>query len=184
MGRHSSHCDASVLAQLDALAADADTSTAEGISDLAQSTALLLLRRQPEWIMCCGSAEHKRNDDDALSVFDRLAIREAAKFDDRAPTSTVDAALQAAGIGGQAAKDAPTTVAVVSAICCLMGDRQLPQTFNGDSEAMRSALEEVAAAGNGLDQVFAFELLWVPGSDEEALDMDEVNIDWPELLRC
>jgi uncharacterized membrane protein len=39
-----------------------------------------------------------------------------------------------------------------------------------------------AAAAEG--EVFAFELLWVPGSDDETLDADAVMIDWPELMPC
>ena len=29
-----------------------------------------------------------------------------------------------------------------------------------------------------------FELFWVPGEDTEVLTMDEVTLDWPELLPC
>ena len=48
---------------------------------------------------------------------------------------------------------------------------------------MKAALQELAAAGSGED-VLAFELFWVPGSDDEVVDMDEIYVDWPELMRC
>jgi uncharacterized membrane protein len=175
----------SVLGQLDALAAAADTSTADGIASLCRDTSLLLLRRNADWLSCCGTAQHRSKDDDALAIFDRLAIREAAKFDDRDDSATVDAALAAAGVGSAKGAAAPT-IAVVCALACVMGNReeQLQASFNGDAAAAKTALEELAAAASDEDAVFAFELFWVPGSDDEVLDMDEVTLDWPELMPC
>ena len=49
---------------------------------------------------------------------------------------------------------------------------------------MRQTLEELAAAGNADQEVLALELFWVPGDDSETLDIDEVVIDWPELMQC
>jgi len=174
----------SVLGQLETLASAADTSTNHGFSALCADTALLLLRRQNEWLACSGNSVHKGNADDALSSFDRQAIREAAKFDERDASSTVDSALAAAGVGSRA--KGASTVAVVCAVACLGGDRaeELGGLFAGDAKMMRMALEELAAAGNADEQVFAFELFWVPGEDDEVLDMDEVLLEWPELMSC
>jgi hypothetical protein len=174
----------SILGQLESLAAAADTSTSQGISDLCSDAALLLLRRQNEWISCSGKARHNGNDDSALADFDRQAIREAAKFDDRDTGATVDAALKAAGVA-RGAKAQPT-VAVVCALACVMGDREeeIGKSFAGDARAMRAALEELAAAGSADEEVFAFELFWVPGADDDVLQMDEVVLEWPELMTC
>ena len=172
----------SVLDQLDAIAADADTSTSEGIARLCGDTSLALLRRRSEWVSCSGTVAHRGTDDDALLFFDRLAIQEAAKFDDRDSSTTIDAALSAAGLG---ARSAPPTLAVVCVIGCVMGDREAQlggTSFSGDAARLQTALQELAAAAEG--EVFAFELLWVPGSDDETLDADAVMIDWPELMPC
>lgn len=176
----------SILSQLDALAADADTSTSDGISALCASTALMLLRRQNDVLACCGTASHHSKDEAALADFDRKAIREAAKFDDRDSTATVGAALSAAGLASKGKGGSVPTVAVVCAIGCLLGDREatLGQSFAGNIQAMRVALEELAVAGNAEEEVFAFELFWVPGGDDEVLDSDEVLMDWPELMSC
>jgi len=178
----------SILGQLDSLAAAADTSTTDGIAGLCGDTALALLRRSSEWVSCSGSAEHKGEDDDALAAFDRLVIKEAAKFDDRPTSATVDAALAAAGVGaGGAATVTPKpTIAVVCVIACIMGDREeeVSKDFQGDAAKLQAALQELAAAGNGDEEVFAFELLWVPGGDDEVLDSDEIMLDWPELMPC
>jgi len=173
----------SVLGQLDQLAANADTSTMEGFSELCADTALLLLRRSGEWIACCGSAEHRATDDEALNIYDRLAIREAAKFDDRDTGASVDAALAAAGLQGS---KAPPTIAVICVVACVIGDREesIAKSFSGDATKMRQALEELAAAGNAEQEVLALELFWVPGEDNETLDLDEIALDWPELLSC
>ena len=98
----------SVLGQLDELASAADTSTADGFSALCSDTALMLLRREGQWLACCGSAEHSKDEDIALATFDRLAIREAAKFEDRTPASTIDSALAAAGVTTPAKVSPPT----------------------------------------------------------------------------
>ena len=176
----------SVLSQVEEIAANADASTAEGIADLCGDAALALLRRSNEWVSCSGTAEHRGDDDDALAAFDRLAIQEAAKFDDRDSSTTIDAALAAAGVGSSGASSAKPTLAVVCLIACLMGDREaeVSREFQGDAGKLRAALSELAAAANGDEEVFAFELLWVPGGDDEVLDSDEVMLDWPELMPC
>jgi len=114
-----------------------------------------------------------------------LAISEAAKFDDRDVSSSVDAALASAGVGG-ASKDTMSTIAVVCVLATLLGDReeQITKSFNGDAAKMAEALQEVAAGGNADEEVYAFELFWVPGDDSEVLQMEEVNQDWPELIQC
>ena len=77
-----------VLGALSSLADDADASSAEGIEQLAQDTALLLLRREREWIACSGYVKHYGQDDDALRDFDRQIVNEAAKFDRENPDRT------------------------------------------------------------------------------------------------
>jgi uncharacterized membrane protein len=175
----------SVLGQLDELASAADTSTADGFSALCSDTALMLLRREGQWLACCGSAEHSKDEDIALATFDRLAIREAAKFEDRTPASTIDSALAAAGVTTPA-KVSPPTMAVVCVLACLAGDSEerVPKNFNGNGAAARSALEELNAAGKADQEVLALELFWVPGEAEEELDADEIILDWPELMTC
>ena len=166
-----------VLGQLSALADKADTSTAEGVENLAQETALTLLRREREWVGCAGSLKHFGNEDDALRLFDKQCIVEAAKFDDVNPDrSTAPSGLP---------KD---TVAVVSAIACCMGDRedavggQSTDALSGDARQVKAVLQELAAAASAEDEVFGFELLWCPDDDEETLDMDEVIVEWPEIM--
>lgn len=179
----------SILGQLDTMAANADTSCAEGIAALCGDVSLALLRRSNEYVSCCGTAEHKGDDEDALTMFDRLAIKEAAKFDDRDSSATVDAALAAAGLPGGAAGAAPT-LAVVCIVACVMGDREEELTgkdrkdFQGDAIAMKRALQELATSAQGDNEIFAFELFWVPGEDSETLEQDEIYLDWPELMAC
>ena len=181
----------SVLGQLDSIAARADTNTEEGFSAFCKDTSLMLLRRNGEWLSCCGNAEFKGKDEDALTIFDRKAIQEAAKFDDRTGGATVDAALAAAGVGsgggaGGGAGGAPPTMAVVCVLACVAGDREdvVPRSFGGDANAMKRGLEELAAAGSAVGEVLALELFWVPGEVDEVLDSDEVVMDWPELMPC
>ena len=33
-------------------------------------------------------------------------------------------------------------------------------------------------------EIFGFELLWVPDDDEDVVDMDQIMIDWPEIMTC
>ncbi|KAL3906771.1 MAG: hypothetical protein SGPRY_010426 [Prymnesium sp.] len=174
----------SILSQLDQLAADADTSTLEGFSELCADASLLLLRRSNEWVGCCGSAEHFGDEERALSLFDRLAIKEAAKFEDKDPSASVDSALSAAGL--KSAKSSPPTIAVVCIVGCVLGDREdeVPKSFSGDAKKMKQALQELAAAGNAEAEVLALELLWVPSDERESLDQDEINMEWPELMPC
>jgi uncharacterized membrane protein len=72
----------------------------------------------------------------------------------------------------------------VCALACLPGDRTdtVATESSGDAKAAQLALEELGAGGN--DEVLAFELFWVPGDDETSLTMEEVTMDWPELITC
>ena len=174
----------SILSRLETLAADADTTSAEGIAALCGDSALALLRARDSWVSCCGESRFRTRDEDALRIFDRIAIDEAAKFDDRDGGATIDAALSAAGVN--AGVEGPPTIAVVCAIATLMGDceRETGGVFQGDASSMQQALQELASAARAEDAVFAFELLWVPGAEDEALDLDEVLMDWPALMAC
>jgi hypothetical protein len=114
--------------------------------------------------------KHYGDDDDALNDFDRQIVTEAAKFDRENPDRS--------GAPSGLPKD---TVAVVSAIACCMGDREEAVDGNGGgallsgkASAVKAALSELAAAGNGEGEVFGFELLWVPDDDEEV---------WPKGTR-
>ena len=170
-----------VLGSLSALADDADANSAEGIEQLAQDAALLLLRREREWVACAGSVRHYGNDDDALRDFDRQIVGEAAKFDRENPDRSSSPSLLP--------RD---TVAVVSAIACCMGDREeavggrggANKLLSGDAAGVKAALGEIAAAGSGEGEVFGFELLWVPDDDDDELSMDDVMVDWPEIMTC
>ena len=56
--------------------------------------------------------------------------------------------------------------------------------LSGDANGVKAALQELAAAGNAQGEIFGFELLWVPDDDEDVVDMDEVIVDWPEIMTC
>lgn len=174
----------SVLRQLEQLADNADASTNQGIERLAADTALLLMRRRNEWLSCGGSVRHFSDDDTALRQFDREVNSEAAKFEreNSFPLNSVPGSGQ-----GKA------TVAVVMAVACLMGDCEDEvlagaraaagePVLSGDAAAAKRALEEMASAGPG--EVFAFELMWVPDDNDESLSMDDIIMDWPELVQC
>ena len=72
-------------------------------------------------------------------------------------------------------------------MACVIGDREeeLGATdFSGDARSLQKALEEISAAGNGDGEMLAFELFWVPGDDDEVLMMDDITLEWPELISC
>jgi len=162
----------SVIGTLDKLTSSIDCSTADGFAELASEASLIMLRQNQQWLSCGGLATHFGEDEQALSRFDRDVIMEAAKFE-------LETQL------GRSADLSKPTIAVVSIVACLMGDRT---EAIGDGaimspSAMQLALQEVAAA-SGQQELLAFELLWVPGDEDDVLDIDEVSIGWPELLPC
>lgn len=172
----------SVLGQLDRLASSADTSTADGIAALCSDTSLMLLRRKSEWLSCCGSADFYMRSDVALSSFNKAANCEAAKFDDRDDRGSVDVSLGESSF--QTGRGKPTHV-VVCIVACVMGDRQrqVPKSFGGDAHAAAALLEELAAAVGERNAVRAFELLWVPGEENEVrIQIAFVPCSCPEIL--
>ena len=178
--------DRALLGQIESLADRADTSTAEGIEALARDTSLLLLRRRSEWVACSGNCVHYGDDDRALGAFDRAAIKEAAKFDEDEGGFAGDASSRA--LSQIAEQQAPSSVAVICAVACVLGDKEEAigsKEWSGSAPLMLNALEELAASASAEGEVFAFELLWVPSADSgTSLQMDEVLLDWPELMPC
>lgn len=178
----------SILGRLDAMAAAANTDTNRGLEQLASDTGLLLLRRLAESHACAGTVVHHGDDDVALRAFDQEVIREAAKFDreTRPGVASLEAQLNA----GTSAPPLASTVAVCSVIATLMGDREeeigvgADGSLSGDRPGTQRALQVLAAAAAAEREVFAFELLWVPGEGEDTLDADEVVLEWPELIAC
>ena len=56
--------------------------------------------------------------------------------------------------------------------------------LSGDAVRCKAALQELAAAGGAEGEIFGFELLWTPDDDDETLDLDEMNTEWPEIMTC
>ena len=68
-----------------------------------------------------------------------------------------------------------------------MGDREEAtggQLLSGNAGGVKAALQELAAAGSAEGEIFGFELLWVPDDDEEVLSMDDLIVEWPEIMTC
>ncbi len=168
----------SLLGRIEALADE----NADDVVRLAEETAMLLLRTRQQWQACCGSVRHYGDEQSALQQFDREAVVEAAKFERESTRGG------SSGGAGTAPVDA-STVAVVTALATVMGDREEAigasgGSLGGDAPAMLEALQEVAAAASS-NRLFAFELLWVPAlEDDGELEMDEVLLSWPELIMC
>ena len=76
-------------------------------------------------------------------------MSEAAKFDDRDSSATVDAALTAAGLAGGAGKP---TMAIICLVACVMGDREEQVTkgdFQGEARKMKLKAPSVICCKRG-----------------------------------
>ena len=104
-------------------------------------------------------------------------MKEAAKFETES----------AAGANTKAGESGAPTVAVVSLLTCVYGDRrEAIAGVAGSAPALRAALQELGAAASGgrsQNDVVAAELLWCPGEPDEVLEEREMLLDWPELIR-
>jgi uncharacterized membrane protein len=172
--RSSAH---SLQSELSELTLEADTETIEGLSQLLEASALVLLRNSENWTHVLGSSQTISTREEAETVFKRLSIEERSKFSAETLTN-VDGKIRQREL----VEPTPDEVGAYIVVTLLVGtadDRPLFSQIDSVQE-MQEVLKKVASMRS--DYLMVFELLWSPQVETDTLTEAELATEYAELV--
>jgi uncharacterized membrane protein len=164
--------------QLSELTLTVDTNTSEGLLELLQESALVLLRNSENWSHLSASSESVLIDR-AEQIFNQLSLRERSKF----------SAETLVNVGGRVRrkqpvipglKEDPGAYIVVTLLLGTADDKPLFKEVRSP-EALKEALERVASVPP--EYLMKFELLWSPQVKEDSLTYDELLTEYTDMVQ-
>lgn len=167
-----------VQSKLTDITMEADTNTPEGLSFLAQESALALLRTPENWTHVLASSE-AMSKEKAEEVFDKISIEERTKF----------SAETLVNVGGRVRNQSSFTPdpnedpAAYIVVTLLIGTEHDKPLFGEitSSEALHTALEKIASVSP--EYLLVFELLWSPQAQEDSLTYDELLTEYTNMVQ-
>jgi uncharacterized membrane protein len=164
--------------QLSKLTLQVDTSTPEGLFELLQESALVLLRNPENWSHVLASSE-TLSIDKADSLFNQLSLQERSKFNAETLTNVKGTIKQHEAVIPGLEED-PAAYIVVTLLVGTADDKPLFKEVRS-AEALKAALERVASVPP--EYLFAFELLWSPQVEEDSLTYDELLTEYTDMVQ-
>jgi uncharacterized membrane protein len=164
--------------QLSKLTLEVDTSTPEGLFELLQESALVLLRNPENWSHVLASSE-TLSIDKADSRFNQLSLQERSKFSAETLTNVKGSIKQQEAVIPGLAED-PAAYIVVTLLVGTADDKPLFKEVRS-AEALKAALERVASIPP--EYLFAFEVLWSPQVEEDSLTYDELLTEYTDMVQ-
>ena len=162
---------------LSQIAAQADTSTNEGLLHHLQEAALLLLRHTESWTHVYSESQTVPNLDIAQKVFNQLSIGERKKL-------SVETLVN---VGGRVTQqqmpersddDGPAAYIVVTLLVGTAHDKPLFDDIR-DEVVLEQTLNEIASLTS--DYLCVLELIWSPQDLSDSLTYDELLSEYSEL---
>lgn len=175
----------SLQRELTRLAMESDTSSADGIADVARETALALIRH-PEYWVYVSSANENTTFALAEQKFNGLVMSERSKLSaevlrnvgGRLSQSKIPVALPSET---NSKPEDPTEYIVVTMLVAVAGDTLSKLPVLRSSEDLQSTLSVIGSVPT--DNLLAIEVLWEPQSDDYTLTNDEMLTVYPDLIR-
>eukprot|EP00617_Octactis_speculum_P020705 CAMPEP_0185756376 /NCGR_PEP_ID=MMETSP1174-20130828/14812_1 /TAXON_ID=35687 /ORGANISM="Dictyocha speculum, Strain CCMP1381" /LENGTH=266 /DNA_ID=CAMNT_0028435319 /DNA_START=125 /DNA_END=925 /DNA_ORIENTATION=- len=162
----------STVALLAQKAETAITDTPRGLARLVSDVTLALTRKRDDWVACSSETTHFGSSDKAESAYNKMVNRELAKFEKEyvPPAGTF--------------RGDDSTLAVVSILLAIRGDKTNFPNVGGNAAALAGALEMVGTdvVTGGGELLVAAELLWTPSEADEVLEKRDLILDYPELI--
>jgi uncharacterized membrane protein len=174
-------------ADLDKLAANANTGSTAGLAQVLQETTLALLRHPEYWTHANSTVQQSRLAS-AEAEFNRLALSERSKFSretlsnvnnqlHQAPLDPLTAGGDEAGsLAPQELKD-PGEFIVVTLVVGAQGKLQLPAINSPEDLGQALGL----LGGVASDRLLALEVLWTPQAEGDVLTRDDLLVEYPSL---
>ena len=166
-----------IQTQLSEYSLNTDTETSEGLAQLLQEAALVLLRTEENWSHVSASSKTVRNREEAQAIFTQLSIEERSKFSSETLTN-VNGIRRIQDNSQQ--DNEPGSYIVVTLLVGTENDRPLFGDVYSAKE-LKQALEKIAATPP--EYLTVFELLWTPQSEIESLTYDELLTEYTKLMQ-
>ncbi|MDA0673327.1 MAG: DUF1517 domain-containing protein [Cyanobacteria bacterium] len=165
---------------LNRMALSADTSSAQGLTQVLQEASLALLRH-PEYWQYATATTQQTGLAKAEQTFNQLALAERSKFSGET-LSNVNSQIQQTSSVSVADRtdlstDAPGQYIVATLIVATQGKLTLPKISN--PQDVRQVLSQLGAIAS--DRLLAVEVLWTPQASGETLSADEMVAAYPSL---
>lgn len=164
--------------QLSELTLKVDTSTPEGLFELLQESALVLLRNSENWSHVWASSETMPIEK-ADSIFNQFSLQERSKFNAETLTNVKGTVKQKEVVVPGLEED-PAAYIVVTLLVGTTDDKPLFEEVRSQ-ETLKKALERVASVPP--DYLMAFEVLWSPQVEEDSLTYDELLTEYTEMVQ-
>jgi uncharacterized membrane protein len=164
--------------QLSELTLKVDTSTPEGLFELLQESALVLLRNSENWSHVWANSETV-SIEKADSIFNQFSLQERSKFNAETLTNVKGTVKQKEVVVPGLEED-PAAYIVVTLLVGTADDKPLFQEVRS-AETLKKALERVASVPP--DYLMAFEVLWSPQVEEDSLTYDELLTEYTDMVQ-
>lgn len=165
-------------ADLDAIAASANTNSPEGLHLMLQETVLALLRN-PQYISyAAASSETVADERDAEALYNSWSVQERSKFAEET-FSNVGGVRRAKAMSKLRGEEGTAELVVVTLLVAVEGRSGLPPRVSS-LEDVRAALTRIA--GVSASQLMAAEILWTPQAEGDYFTRDEIAHDYPALM--
>ncbi|WP_432810239.1 DUF1517 domain-containing protein [Pantanalinema sp. GBBB05] len=175
--------------RLTELGENADTSTSEGLFELLQQVAKLLLERSSYWTHVLASSETVYSREEAEALFVQRSLHERSKF--QAETlSNVDGVIREQPLPPEPSGADPTlrqtatnrshkTYTVVTLLLGTADDQPLFGEIYTTS-VLRDVLQDISMMRS--PYLLAFELLWTPQLTNDVLSEKELAVDYGDMI--
>ena len=164
--------------ELSELTLNVDTNTSEGLLELLQESALVLLRNSENWSHVTASSQSLPIDK-AEQIFNQLSIQERSKFSAETLTNVGGRLKRKEAVIPGLAED-PAAYIVVTLLLGTADDTPLFKEVRSP-ETLKEALEKVASVRP--DYLMTFELLWSPQVEADSLTYDELLTEYTDMLQ-
>lgn len=164
--------------QLSDLTLKVDTDTPEGLSELLQESALILLRNSENWSHVLASSQSVKLDE-AEAKFNQLSLQERSKFSAETLTNVKGKVSQKDAVIPGLEED-PAAYIVVTLLVGTADDKPLFKDVRS-IETLKEALQRVASVPP--DYLLTFELLWSPQVEEDSLTYDELLTEYTDMVQ-
>ena len=166
-----------VQAELSDIGAQANTATSEGLFELLQQVATLLLNNAKYWTHVLASSQTVNSRDAGEALFTQFSLQERNKFSVET-LSNVNGVVSTQALPPTNAEEAPAYI-VVTLILGTADDRPLfGEIYSGS--LLRDVLQEITVMRSRY--LLVFELLWTPQDAADSLTEQELATEYAEMV--
>lgn len=163
--------------QFSAIALRANTATPEGLFELLQETANLLLENADFWTHVLAGSQTVDSREEAEALFNKFSLQERAKFSTETLTNVNGVISQQPAVPSSTS-DSPAYI-VVTLVLGTADDKPLFNEIYSTS-LLRDVLEDISLVRSRF--LLAFELLWTPQDPLDCLTEADLKADYPALV--